>query len=278
MRIGSLFSGVGGLELGLEAVGLGDVAWQAERDPFCRSVLRRHWPSVKRYNDVREVRRGQAEAVDLICGGFPCQPVSVAGHGLGADDERWLWPECLRITAELEPQWCVWENVPMLRQRGLCGVLADVAALGLNAEWFPLRASDAGAPHRRERLFIVTHRDGSRLDRFRRAINGAHAEECDLDEDCSCPMADRHGDGFLELGAAWVHADGAQRDNPSRRCAYPPRRGDDEGWAGWTGPEPLVRRGADGLSDRLDRIHALGNAVVPGVAQMIGRAIKEASQ
>jgi hypothetical protein len=130
LRIGSLFSGVGGLELGLERAGLGHVVWQVEKDAHCRAVLARHWPDVERHEDVREFRAA-AGSVDLICGGFPCQPWSVAGKRRGADDERHLWPEFARIIEEARPAWVVGENVPGLRTRGLRGVLADLARLGL---------------------------------------------------------------------------------------------------------------------------------------------------
>lgn len=101
-RIGSLFSGIGLLELGLERAGLGHTAWQAEIDPYCRAVLRRHWPTATRYNDVKEVGDGAAR-VDILCGGFPCQPFSTAGKRAGLDDERWLWPEYARIIEDQEP-------------------------------------------------------------------------------------------------------------------------------------------------------------------------------
>ncbi len=115
MTIGSLFSGIGGLELGLERAGLGPVAWQAEMDDFCRRVLRHHWPHARLFGSVQEVQHGRAERVSVVCGGFPCQPVSVAGKRLGSDDSRWLWPEMRRVIADLDPEWVVIENVPGLR-------------------------------------------------------------------------------------------------------------------------------------------------------------------
>lgn len=262
MAIGSLFSGLGGFELGLERGGLGPVAWQAEADPFCRSVLRRHWPAARLVNSVQEVRRGRVEAVEVICGGPPCQPVSVAGHGLGAGDPRWLWHECTRILSELQPEWAVWENVPMLRQRGLSAVLSDLAKGGWDAEWFDLRASDVGAPHRRERVWIVCHRVGRTLDRFRVALERA--------------LANGDGAGRVELSAPRLHADGPLGNDAPRRSAYPPLPDDEAGWNRWTGPQPLVRRSVDGPPDWIHRTRALGNAVVADDAEVIGRAIVEA--
>src|SRR5688500_13405878 len=121
MTIGSLFSGIGGLELGLERAGLGHVVWQVEKDAYCRAVLARHWPEAERFEDVCEFH--PAGPVDLLCGGFPCQPWSVAGKQRGAADERHLWPEFARIIAESEPCIVVGENVPGLRARGLRLVL-----------------------------------------------------------------------------------------------------------------------------------------------------------
>ena len=160
MTIGSLFSGVGGLELGLERAGFGPVIWQAEIDPYCRAVLARHWPDARRFADVREVRRGVADRVDVVCGGFPCQPVSVAGKRLAQADARWLWPEYARVARELQPACVVAENVPGLRSAGLRDVLADLAELGFDVEWSHLSAAEVGAPHKRVRVWIVaTHPD-----------------------------------------------------------------------------------------------------------------------
>jgi len=161
--IGSLFSGIGGLELGLEWAGLGPVAWQCEADAACRSVLRARWPGTTIYNDVREVRGAEVQPVDIICGGFPCQDVSLAGKGAGLDGARsGLWFEYGRIVREVRPRFVVVENVAALVVRGLDRVLGDLAESGYDALWFPLRASDVGAPHRRERVFIVAW-DASRV-------------------------------------------------------------------------------------------------------------------
>jgi site-specific DNA-cytosine methylase len=162
--IGSLFSGIGGLELGLERAGVGRVVWQVERDAFCRSVLERHWPHATRYDDVRSVGRSTLASVDGICGGFPCQPVSVAGKRRAQADDRWLWPDFARIVEEFGPRFVVIENVPGLRTAGLRDVLSDLARLGFDAEWSTLSAAEVGAPHGRERLFIVaTHPDRLRV-------------------------------------------------------------------------------------------------------------------
>ena len=166
LTIGSLFSGIGGLELGLEHATGGRVCWQVERDAWCRDVLAKHWPDAVRHDDVCTVRG--LPAVDLICGGFPCQDVSVAGKRAGFSGERSsLWREYRRIVADVRPRLVFVENVPGLLTaddgHAFAEVLGDLAALGFDAEWDVFRASDVGAPHRRERLFLLAYRDGAVL-------------------------------------------------------------------------------------------------------------------
>jgi DNA (cytosine-5)-methyltransferase 1 len=171
-RIGSLFSGIGGLDLGLERAGVGRTVWQVEADPFCRGVLARHWPDAVRYNDVREVRGGAVEPVDLLCGGFPCQDVSNAGKRAGLDGERsGLWYEFDRLVGELRPRFVVIENVAALLGRGGPDVLRSLAARGYDAWWDCVPAAAVGAPHRRDRLFIVAWRVG---DAERERLEGQH--------------------------------------------------------------------------------------------------------
>ena len=154
--IGSLFSGIGGLELGLSAAGLGPVAWQTEIDPFAASVLAQHFP-VPNLGDVSTL--SGAPRVDLLCGGFPCQPASVAGRRRGASDTRWLWPEFARTVDELEPPLVVAENVPGLLtvDAGRCfgPVIRDLAWLGYEVRWRIVGAWQASAPHRRDRVWIL---------------------------------------------------------------------------------------------------------------------------
>lgn len=178
LSIGSLFSGIGGLELGLESCGLGPVLWQVEHDPFCRSILARHWPGAARsVSDVRVAGAANLAAVDLICAGFPCQPVSLAGRRKAREDARWLWPEVARIAGELGRPVLFLENVPgLLTASGgdaFGEVLGSLAALGYAAEWDCFRASDVGAPHRRERWFLLAYRDGERQSQQdRRGVEG----------------------------------------------------------------------------------------------------------
>jgi len=154
--VGSLFSGIGGFDLGLERAGF-EIRWQVEIDPYCLRVLERHWPDVKRYGDIREVDPHELERVTLLAGGFPCQPVSVAGKRLGQDDPRWLWPEFARFVRALRPSFVLVENVPGLLIRGMGDVLGDLAACGYDAEWQVLPDGAFGAPHLRERVFLVAY-------------------------------------------------------------------------------------------------------------------------
>lgn len=195
MTVGSLFSGIGGLELGLELCGLGPVLWQVESDEFCRQVLARHWPGAARtVHDVRDASRHNLASVDVLCGGFPCQPVSLAGQRKARNDDRWLWPEYARIVGELRPRFVFVENVPGLltadQGRAFGDVLGALATLGYDAVWDCFRASDVGAPHKRERIFLLAYRhgdgqpqpEGSHGTERRWALNGSEVHMADTDD------------------------------------------------------------------------------------------------
>jgi DNA (cytosine-5)-methyltransferase 1 len=168
LTVGSLFSGIGGFELGLERSGGFETEWQCEIDPFCLKVLEKHWPNLQRFTDIKTMGiDNEMPYVDLICGGFPCQPVSCAGKRKGDEDDRWLWPEFYRIVCLVKPSWVVVENVPGLlsAKHGQLfgGILTDLAKAGYDAEWQVLSAAQFGAPHLRKRVFIVAHSNTSRL-------------------------------------------------------------------------------------------------------------------
>jgi DNA (cytosine-5)-methyltransferase 1 len=156
LTVGSLFSGIGGIDLGLERAGW-RVIWQSEVDPYGSKILAKHWPDVPNLGDIKLIDWSTVERPDLICGGFPCQPVSVAGRRRGQDDERWLWPEYARAVCYLRPDHVLVENVPGLLIRGMGDVLGDLATLGYDCEWESLPAAAFGAPHLRWRVFIVAH-------------------------------------------------------------------------------------------------------------------------
>lgn len=175
MKLLDLFSGIGGFSLGLERAGFQTVAF-CEIDPWCRRVLAKHWPGVPCYDDVRQLDAARLRAdgidrIDALCGGFPCQDISLAGKGAGLDGERsGLWREFRRLIGDLRPRFAFVENVGALRGRGLDAVLADLTALGYDAEWHAIPAAAVGAPHLRDRIWIVGHAadaDGGRCQQQR---------------------------------------------------------------------------------------------------------------
>ena len=232
MRFGSLFAGAGGFDCGLERAGM-QCAWQVEIDPFCRKVLAKHWPDVRRWDDVRTFPPDDDHdySVDLIAGGFPCQDISSNNSkGKGLDGERsGLWFEYERIIRALRPRYVVVENVPNLFIRGFERVLGSLASLRYDAEWFVLSARKFGAHHLRERLFIIAYLPNAIGDRWQ-------------------------GWGALRKSSRWGNGKFTGLVRDVLRTAVP---------AGNRG------RVSDGASRRVDRLRALGNAVVPAIAQWI---------
>lgn len=330
MTFGSLFAGIGGLDLGLGRVGM-TCLWQVEIDEFCRKVLAKHWPDVERFGDVRECGKHNLAPVDLVCGGFPCQPVSYGGKRQGESDERWLWPEFARVVCELRPRWVLAENVPGLLSvdagRVFGGILRDLAALGYDAEWDCVSAAAVGAPHIRDRVFILAGRvrdstrcrcgsalANARRDGFGKFQQSAPAEQDSADagtrcetmadtdsrrleerSQCDCEPALDSSDGDSSGQYAHrcrddvSHDDRAGCSNIQRQCATTGThrrsffRADNRDTASEWRTEPDVGRVADGVPARVDRLRSLGNAVVPQVAELIGRMIvtadgQEASQ
>lgn len=168
LRVLDLFSGIGGFSLGLEATGGFEVVAHCEIEPFCQEILHRYWPQVKLYKDIKELNYGQLETdgliskqgdIDLICGGYPCQPFSVAGRKGGEEDPRHLWPEYFRLIRELRPRYAVGENVGGHIRLGLDSVLEDLDSENYTARCFSVEAACIGAPHRRERIFWIAERD-----------------------------------------------------------------------------------------------------------------------
>ena len=207
--VGSLFSGIGGFELGFEWAGF-QVEWQVEINEYARKVLAKHWPNVERHTDVREVGKHNLKPVDVLIGGFPCQDISTAGKGVGIEGERsGLWSEYARIIGELRPRYAVMENVAALLYRGLGRVLGDLAEIGYDAEWQVLPAAAFGAPHQRERIFIVgyPHDDGldgpqigaSRVEGILGNTEGAH-QLVKLERSGSQRTRDGFGDSVRECG------------------------------------------------------------------------------
>lgn len=268
MTFGSLFSGIGGMDLGLERAGM-ECRWQVEIDPFCNKVLEKHWPGVKRYGDIRAVDAAKLERVDLIAGGFPCQDLSRIGRRAGIDGDRsGLWSDFYRVVCELRPGFVLVENVAGLLDGGIGRVLGDLAQIGFDAEWEVLPAAAFGAPHLRQRVYLVAYAGGKRSQ----GIIQAWAEE----------VATRRGSReHAAMGAVPVLR-GFPLHDPFESCVgmrLPANRGVGDRpihGSGWWEIGPSVFRVANGLPRRVDRLKAIGNAVVPQVAEWVGRRIMEA--
>ena len=168
----SLFSGIGGLDLAAEMAGIKTVG-QCEWADYQTKILEKHWPDVPKWRDIRTLtkesfyERTGLRTVDIVSGGFPCQPFSNAGKRQGERDDRFLWPEMLRVISELKPAWVIGENVPGIVNLALDTVLSDMESRGYAAQPFIIPACGVDAPHRRERVCIVAYADGKQLGRFR---------------------------------------------------------------------------------------------------------------
>lgn len=285
LTVGELFAGIGGFGLGLERAGM-RVIWHAEIDSFASAVLRAHWPGVPNHGDVRSVRAGTVERPDVICGGFPCQDISVAGAGGGLEGERsGLWREFARIVGDLRPRYVIVENVGALTSRGLAAILGDLASFRYDAEWHVIPAAAVDAPHLRERCWIVAHdvadSDGGRREGERFAEHGAI-------EGASGDLVDQLGEGRRRNGAddsSDATRERMERHRPDRiEVAFAPALarllGRDDAGAFWRdGPAgPALRRMDDGVPNRVDRLRCLGNSVVPQIVEIIGKAIVEADE
>jgi len=250
MKFGSLFTGIGGIDLGLEWAGM-ECAWQVEIDDYCQKVLHKHWPDVPKYRDIREVGGHNLEPVDIIVGGFPCQPFSNAGKQRGKKDDRYLWPEMLRVIRDIQPTWVLGENVTGIIRMALDTVLSNLEGEGYSCQTFVIPACGINARHKRDRVWIVAH-SGSIAER--RLSIGTQEEESGAD----------------------VSGENVSDSNSARKLQ--PKRSFKKfrGWVGngsWWDVEPNVGRVADGVPNRLDRLKCLGNAVVPQVVAEIGQAI-----
>jgi DNA (cytosine-5)-methyltransferase 1 len=282
LTFGSLFAGIGGLDLGLERAGM-QCQWQVELDDYASKVLAKHWPNTLRFRDVRTVGAHNLPAVDLVCGGFPCQDISNAGKRAGIDGERsGLWREFHRIVCELRPRYVLVENVAALLGRGIDRVLGDLAASGYDAEWQCIPAAAVGAPHIRDRLFILAYADSAQRRAGAEGRNEFYWSNTRWQETPGGFTA-RSQNGRAGYVA---HANSPrlpQRNEP-RGATAPTRaiftRGELErvratlGRQQWE-VEPAICRVADGVPRRVDRLRGLGNAVVPQVAEFIGKLIVE---
>ena len=317
MRVLDLFSGIGGFSLGLERAGMETIAF-CETDPYCRQVLQKHWPNVPIHNDIKELDgRQYTGSVELVCGGFPCQPFSVAGKRAGTADDRSLWSEMLRIIREVQPAWVIGENVPGIINMELDQVLSDLESSGYSCQTFDIPACAVDAPHIRHRVWVVAH---TKSERHRKRGEAGNISEKDGRQDGQVfgelgrtssepqPLANPNservrqqpkpltGSGSttkpLDIGENVADTQGQGSGRLSERTktnhsilgdsgqtvAHPNSQqtfGSSEPWGecGYWPAEPRVGRVATGIPNRVDRLKGLGNAVVPQIPEIIGRAI-----
>ena len=388
LTVGSLFSGIGGIDLGLERSGM-TVKWHSEIDPYACRVLKKHWPDVPNLGNIKEINWKEVEKVDVICGGYPCQPFSTAGKRNGEEDPRHLWPWVREAISELRPQYAILENVRGHLSLGGLSVIGELASIGYDAEWRVISAASVGANHKRDRIVIVAYpselfshggNNNSRIsmesetvpelgnsggstdvadtnstsgqqqcewevqksDIGGRSENVANTNSCDPSDggqclSIPCQSRSRRDDGAGSGSDSREVSVGGTRETPSN-VAYtdqfigngrghqngqrsfrqwpevqvPSSRGRgnlsdsnsrEDGWrdgsvqqgtglvfgrenigrrtqeyAGWQWwqTEPDVGRVAHGIPSRVDRLRGLGNAVVPQVAEYVGRLIMEA--
>jgi DNA (cytosine-5)-methyltransferase 1 len=281
LRVLDLFSGIGGFSLGLERTGGFETVAFCEIEPFCRRVLAKHWPNVRQYEDVRtltaDTLRRDGIAVDVITGGFPCQDLSTAGKqaGMGDGTRSGLWSEIVRLVCEIRPQFIIVENVANLLAgpserpgRWFGRVLGVLAECGYDAEWENIPAAALGAPHIRERVWIIAYPAQERQSEARPFQHRAIAkwfsrggEEIVLTDDRKERAKGREPQQVSGFGAFSWCEDVRRAEDLRGRPDLPP---------------PLFRGSRDGIPDWVDRIGACGNSVIPQIPELIGRAILEA--
>ena len=278
VRVLDLFAGIGGFTLGLERAGFETVAF-CEIDPYAQKVLKKNWPGIPIYDDVRTITAERLASdgirVDVITGGFPCQDISVSGNRAGIQDgtRSGLWSECARLLGELRPRYAIFENVTNLLhgERGdwFKRVLWDISALGYDAEWHCIPASELGAHHHRDRVWIIAHSQSARPKASKRQ-SGIPQEKRRPGLAIPCrhsTMADSKRSRQPGQGQPIFASDISAYCQREAGDAVNVRIGQE-----WE-VEPELGRVADGIPDRSHRLKALGNAVVPQIPELIGRAI-----
>jgi DNA (cytosine-5)-methyltransferase 1 len=304
LTVGSLFSGIGGFDLGLERAGM-KVIWQSEIDQFASKVLKKHWPDVPNLGDITKVDWSKIERPDVICGGYPCQPFSTAGKRGGTDDPRHLWPAMHNAICVLRPRYALMENVRGHLSLGFSRVLGDLAEIGYDAEWEVIPAAAVGAPHKRDRVFIVAYPNNAGVGTHRRKVqrqkpsreqkrqiiprhvfsrrssemadtNSRRCQECQSEIksisgfSCRCKrkfVANADSEFLGQYGSSGDVANESRQRHDQRER----QKTNDIGQ--WWEVEPNVGRVANGVSDRVDRLRGLGNAIVPQVAELVGALV-----
>lgn len=245
MKLGSLFSGGGLGDFGFMAASM-EIAWQCEIDEYCQKILALRYPESKKYRDIKTLKGADLEPVDIITGGFPCQPFSVAGKQKGKDDNRYLWPEMLRIIKECRPRWIVGENAPGIINMALDDVCADLESEGYEVRPIVFPSHALGAWHRRDRIWIIAHTAG--IEQPSQKEDVANAEIPGLQgrkngRDIESKFS-RLGEGCRAIQEYWQS-------------------------------EPDVGRVVNGCPSRVDRLKMLGNGQVPACTYVIGKMIMD---
>ena len=304
-----LFSGIGGFSLGLEATGYFDTVAFCDYDSYCQKVLRKHWPWVTIYDDVKELNSERLQAnghnkIDIITGGYPCQPFSIAGRQKGEQDSRHVWPEMFRLVKELRPTWVIGENVSGHIKLGLDTVLENLESEGYSARAFSISASSIGAVHQRERVWILAHsgctqHEGSffgsqdedetgkeTTNKFERSSETSYFDVADTEGIVSNGREhrqhteERNTEGQARRESSNVaNTDIEGLEGRWSQCEL--REGQEEGkigWSQWWESEPSVGRVAHGVPKRVDRLKSLGNSLVPMIPYYIGMTIKKGDE
>lgn len=280
LRVLSLFAGIGGFDLGLERTGGFQTVAFCEIEPFCQRVLAKHWPKVPCYDDVKTLTATKLAAdgiaPNVISGGFPCQDISTAGNqsGMGEGTRSGLWSEIDRLVGEIGPDFVIVENVanllsgPSERPGGWFGrILADLAKRGYDAEWENIPAGVLGAPHRRERIWIVAYPKKKRQPEARQFRDNERQKRLPRRRQASvfAHIGKAGAERFIQEKVSGISAFSWCQD--VRRAEDLRDRSDI--------PPPLFRGSRDGIPDWVDRVGACGNAVVPQIPELIGNAILE---
>lgn len=274
MRALELFAGIGGIALAEQMAGI-EVAGLCEYADYPRMILKKHWPDVPLFKDVTKLDREELtnagiepDSIDIVSGGFPCQPFSIAGHRKGTEDDRDLWPEMFRIIKQIWPTWVVGENVANFANMELDRTLSNLECAGYQARAFVLPACAVNAPHQRLRTFIVAHADSKRY--FYREPEKQPAEDRQSPfSNASTSSENVLADASSKRRQTSSHDEFRNIANWQSKRQFSTAGGTPAKWQ----PEPSVGRVADGVPNRLDRIKALGNAVVPQQILPIFKAI-----
>lgn len=282
-----LFSGLGGFSLGLEATGGFETVAFCDIEKFSRKVLKKHWPNVKQYKDIKEltyeqIKKDTLAPIDIITGGYPCQPFSIAGSQRGEKDTRHLWPDMFRIVKECKPTWVIGENVSGHIKLGLDTVLQDLESEGYSVRAFSISASSIGANHQRERVWIIAHSNMENTRQHGRRIESTWNTESigpRTSEETERSSDTNKINGSSERASLVGESSDANSQGLQGRRSEQQLRKDETkrptSWDSWWESEPSVGRVANGIPHRVDRLKGLGNSLVPAIPFIIGQSILE---